>query len=76
MIRGCNGTGRIPAAKEGRCLSISYGREAIIKRRGLPRQTFQILLNSDGSIVYQYAGVINDVSTSIGVENQTMPDKG
>ena len=43
---------------------------------GASRQTFRIVLNSDGSIVYQYAGVINDVSTSIGVENQTMPDKG
>ena len=46
---------------------------------GASRQTFRIVLNSDGSIVYQYAGVItgviNDVSTSIGVENQTMPDK-
>jgi hypothetical protein len=33
------------------------------------RQTFQIILNSNGSIVYQYATVTNDVSTIIGVEN-------
>jgi len=38
---------------------------------GTDRQTFQIILNSNGTIVYQYALVTNTVSTTIGVENQT-----
>ena len=34
------------------------------------RQTFQVILYSNGEIVFQYKTVSNDVTTSIGIENQ------
>jgi hypothetical protein len=34
------------------------------------RQTFQVILTPDGKIKYQWQTVTNDVTTSIGVENQ------
>jgi len=38
------------------------------------RQTFQVILYSNGEIVFQYKTVSNDVTTSIGIENQDGSD--
>ncbi len=33
-------------------------------------QTFQVILKSDGTIIFQYQNITNDVTTVIGIENQ------
>lgn len=37
-------------------------------------QTFQVIINADGSIVYQYQTVVNATNCSVGIENHTGTD--
>ncbi len=66
---GCTNNACITYGSTSGQFAVSYNN--VRNYANASRQTFQILLNSDGSIVYQYAGVTNDVSTRVGIENQT-----